>query len=66
MYRRLARMIASAIAAGAIAFGTAVATAFANASTINDATCWIIIGAVVAAVGKDVQSGLSEPPGKPE
>jgi hypothetical protein len=67
MDRRVVRLLASAMAAGGIAFGTSVTTTFANGGTeFTTAALWTIIGGVVSAVGNSIQTSLSHPPGGPE
>lgn len=65
MERRMVRVITSAIAAGGVAFGGAVSAAFANGGQqISKATYWVILGAVIGAIAKDIQASLSSPPGQ--
>jgi hypothetical protein len=60
--RRVVRLIASALAAGGVAFGSTVAVAFSDGGTLTETTSWLILGAVVAAMCKDIQASLSSPP----
>lgn len=61
--RKILRTLASMLAAGGIAFGASVSAAFSNGGAVTDATYWVIVGAILAAMAKDLQASLSEPPG---
>lgn len=62
--RLVLRVIASALGAGAIAFGSTVSAALVQSGTMTEGTMWIVAAAVVGAIGKDVQSSLSRAPGQ--
>lgn len=60
--RLVLRVIASAFGAGAIAFSTTVSAALINTTELRKGTGWIILAAVLGAIGKDVQASLSRSP----
>lgn len=64
--RLVLRVIASALGAGAIAFGSTVSAALVQSGEMTQGTQWIIAAAVVGAIGKDIQSSLSRAPGQEE
>lgn len=64
MSRRMSRLIASAFAAGGVAFGSTVAAALSDGGQMSKSTYWIILAAIIGAMAKDVQASLSEPPRK--
>ena len=61
--RLVLRVIVSAFGAGAIAFGSTLSAALVQSGELTQGTYWIVLAAVVGAIGKDIQSNLSHPPG---
>ena len=62
--RIVLRVIVSALGAGAIAFGATLSAALVQSGTLTEGTQWIVLAAVVGAVGKDLQASLSQSPGQ--
>jgi hypothetical protein len=61
--RLVLRVIVSALGAAAIAFGSTLSAALVQTGEMKEGTYWIVLAAVVGAIGKDIQSNLSHPPG---